>query len=330
MTIIGRKTGTNLPIPSELRQTALAAPPADELAYALQFARAEKSPSTRRAYRSDFDAFRKWCDRRKLTALPANPATFATFLASEAKRGVKASTIARRVAGINYAHLLAGQESPGQAEIVKATIRGIRRTIGTAPNRKEPLTAESVQAMVKIAPNSLVGLRDHAILLLGFAGALRRSEIVGLDVKNIKETKDGLLLNIPTSKTDQEHVGQIIAIARGKNACPVKALCAWLTAAKITNGPIFRPISSGGRVSFDRLSDRAVAEIVKVYAARAGINPETVSAHSLRAGFLTSAAQRGASIFKMMDVSRHKRMDTVRGYIRDTELFQQHAGTGLL
>jgi hypothetical protein len=132
MTIIGRKRGSNLPALSEPRHPPLAAPPADELALALQLARAEKSPSTRRAYRNDFDAFRKWCAVRKLDALPAAPATLATFLASEAKRGVKASTIGRRVTGVGYAHMLAGQKPPGQSEIVKATLRGICRTISTS------------------------------------------------------------------------------------------------------------------------------------------------------------------------------------------------------
>jgi site-specific recombinase XerD len=259
MTIIGRKTGTNLPALSELRHHPLAAPPADELAIALQFARAEKSPSTRRAYLSDFDTFRKWCGARNLNALPASPATFATFLASEATRGVKASTIARRVAGVSYAHLIAGHVPPGQSEIVKATVRGIRRTIGAAPNCKEPLTAERVRAMVKSAPNSLIGLRDCALLLLGFAGAMRRSELVGLNVNDLKETKVGLLLYIRTSKTDQERLGQIIAIVPGKIVCPVKALKAWMAAAKITSGPIFRPIFNGGHLSTNRLSDRAVA-----------------------------------------------------------------------
>jgi site-specific recombinase XerD len=103
-----------------------------------------------------------------------------------------------------------------------------------------------------------------------------------------------------------------------------------MAAAKITSGPIFRPIFNGGHVSTNRLSDRAVAEIVKTYVKRIGLDPTSFSAHSLRAGFLTSAAQSGASVFKMMDVSRHKRMDTVRGYIRDTELFHNHAGNGLL
>jgi integrase len=109
-----------------------------------------------------------------------------------------------------------------------------------------------------------------------------------------------------------------------------QTLRAWMVAAKITSGPIFRPIFNGGLVSTDRLSDRAVAEIVKPYAKRTGLDPTSFSAHSLRAGFLTSAAQSGASAFKMMDVSRHKRMDTIRGYIRDSELFRDHAGMGLL
>ena len=265
-----------------------------------------------------------------MDGLPAAPATLATFLASEAKRGIKTSTIGRRATGVGYAHLLAGHEPPGQSEIVKATLREICRTMGTAPNRKEPITAERVRAMVKMAPDNLIGLRDRTLLLLGFAGAFRRSELVGLDLADIKEIKGGLRVIIRASKTDQEQFGQEIAIAPGKMACPIMAIKAWLAAAQITSGPIFRPIFKGSRVSINRLSDRSVAEIVKHYAKGVGIDPASVSAHSLRSGFLTSAAQRGGSIFKMMDVSRHKSIDTVRGYVRDTELFRDHAGTGLL
>ena len=330
MTIIGRKSGSNLPVLSEPRHPPLAAPPADELALALEFARAEKSPATRRAYRSDFESFRKCCAVRKLNALPATPFTLATFIATEAKRGIKPSTLERRSSGIGYAHVLAGHEPPGQHEAVKATMRGIRRAIGSAPTRKEPITAERIRAMVKLAPQSLIGLRDRALLLLGFAGAFRRSELVGLDVANLNWTKAGLLVQIRHSKTDQEQHGQIIAIAPGKTACPVKALKTWLASAKITIGPIFRSISKGGRISGRRLSDRSVADIVKSYAEIIGIDPSSVSAHSLRAGFLTSAAQRGASVFKLMDVSRHKSVDTLSAYVRDIELFNDHAGTRLL
>jgi site-specific recombinase XerD len=234
MTLIGGKTGTKLPAPSETKHQLHAAPPADELALALEFARAEKSAATRRAYRSDFAAFRKWCDARKLGSLPAAPATLAAFLASEAKRGMKVSSLERRIAGIRYAHLLAGHSPPGQAEAVKATFRGIRRKLGTAQRPKEPITVDRIRAMVKHVPNNIFGLRDRALLLLGFAGAFRRSELVALDVDDVQETTEGLHVAIRHSKTDQERRGQVIAIPRGAIACPVAALMQWLSAAGIT------------------------------------------------------------------------------------------------
>ncbi|WP_244553018.1 site-specific integrase [Bradyrhizobium erythrophlei] len=184
--------------------------------------------------------------------------------------------------------------------------------------------------MVATAPDKLAGLRDRALLLIGFGGALRRSELVALDVADIEETATGLLVTIRGSKTDQERAGVAIAIARGDVACPAKALSEWLTAAGIETGPIFRPIDKAGTVRASRLTCRSVANIVKAYAARAGLDAGAFSGHSLRAGFLTSAAGKGASIFKMMDVSRHKSVDTLRGYVRDAELFKDHAGAGLL
>jgi integrase len=138
------------------------------------------------------------------------------------------------------------------------------------------------------------------------------------------------LVTIRRGKTDQEGAGRTIAIPRGDVACPVKALRAWLEAAAIDAGPIFRPIDRGGTVRRSRLTCRSVANFVKAYAARAGFDAGTYSGHSLRSGFLTSAAAKGASIFKMMDQSGHKSVDTLRGYVRDAELFKDHAGTGLL
>jgi site-specific recombinase XerD len=168
------------------------------------------------------------------------------------------------------------------------------------------------------------------VLLLGFAGAFHRSELVALDVADIEENETGLLVAIRGSKTDQEREGVTIAIARGDIPCPVKALRDWLAAAGIKAGPLFRPINKAGTVAASRLTCRSVANLVKSYAARAGFDSSTFSGHSLRSGFLTSAAGKGASIFKMMDVSRHKSVDTLRGYVRDAELFKDHAGAGLL
>jgi site-specific recombinase XerD len=330
MSITGTKQGP-APIRFRANKDHLAAePPADELALALKFARAEKSENSRRAYRSDFQLFRGWCEARKLSPLPASPATLAAFLTCEATRGSRPSSIARRVAGIRHAHLLAGHEPPTKAEIVGATLRGIRRTIGTAPKRKAPLTADCVRAMVAAAPDNLIGLRDRALLLIGFAGALRRSELVGLDVTDLKHSKAGLQLRVRRSKTDQERQGVTVAIAPGSSTCPIAALKSWLVAGGIERGPVFRPVLKGGRVANARLSDRAVAEIVKKYARRAWLDPTLFSGHSLRAGFLTSAARSGASVFKLRDVSRHRSMDSLSGYVRDAEFFRDHAGAGLL
>jgi len=202
---------------------------------AVEFAKLEKSPATRRAYRSDVAIFRSWCDSRGVSALPALPETVAAFLASEAERGITPSTIARRVAAIRYAHKLAGHLVPTEDERVKATVRGHRRAVGTAPRKKAPATAERIIAMAMVPGTRMKDLRDRALLLLGFAGAFRRSELVALDVADLEETDAGLKITIRKSKTDQDGLGCTIAIVRGSIACPVAALKTWLDAAEITD-----------------------------------------------------------------------------------------------
>jgi len=304
--------------------------PAVEIDRAAAFARQDKAPATRAAYRTDFAAFQAFCHSRGVAALPALPETVAAYLASEAEAGLKPSTISRRCAAIRYAHKLAGHEPPTNSEAVKATLRGIHRAIGAAPARKAPAVAEIMRDMAHAASAGRKGLRDRALLLLGFGGAFRRSELVALDVSDIEETEEGLRVTIRRSKTDQEGVGATIAIIRGGACCPVKALRAWLDAAGITAGPIFRPVRKGGKVREQRLTAKSVCDLVKAYADSVGLDAASFGAHSLRAGFLTSAARRGASVFKMRDVSRHKSMDVLQAYVRDADLFRDHAGAGLL
>jgi hypothetical protein len=172
------------------------------------------------------------------------------------------STLGRRVAAIRYAHKLAHLDTPTDSEAVKATLRGIRRTVGAAKGRKAPAVAATMRAMVALAPPGLKGLRDRALLLLGFAGAFRRSELVALDVAYIAETQTGLLVTIRRSKTDQDGEGVTIAITQGDAACPARALREWLDAAGIEAGPILRPINKAGTVSGERLTDRSVAVVV--------------------------------------------------------------------
>lgn len=262
--------------------------------------------------------------------MPATEGTVMGFLSAEARGGAKASTLGRRVAAIRYAHKLAGHEPPTNSEAVKALMRGIRRTIGTAPVQKSAATADLLRAMLDACPDTLRGKRDRALLALGFAGAFRRSELVALQVEDLAEGPDGFRVTIRRSKTDQEGAGQEIAVIRGTRLRPVEAVRAWLEAARITAGPVFRAINRGGRVSTEGLSGETVGDLVKHYAKQTGLDATVFSAHSLRAGFLTTGAERGASIFKLMEVSRHKSVDTLRGYVRRSDLFRDHAGAAFL
>lgn len=290
----------------------------------------EKAASTRKAYRADLKIFTAWCQAHGLDALPASPDGVATFLAAQAQQGIKPSTLTRRVAAIKYAHELAGHDSPTHAKQVAITLRGIRRSVGTAPTQKAPATAERIADMVAHCPDNLQGWRDRALLLLGFSGAFRRSELVALSVEDIQDEPEGLRVKIRRSKTDQEGLGTEVAIYRGGRLRAVEAMRAWLEGADIRTGPVFRPLTKGGRIRPQALSTKSVATIVKIYAAKAGLDPAEFAGHSLRAGFLTSAAEHGASIFKMMEVSRHKSVEMLRVYVRRAELFKDHAGRSFL
>jgi site-specific recombinase XerD len=248
-------------------------PPAltDVLTSAAGYAAGEKAAATRLAYRSDWRHFRAWCESMKAASLPAASATIAGYLAHLADSGLKASTIGRRLAAIAYAHKLKGLDAPTSSGAVHAVLRGIRRRIGVAPVRKAPATASAIRAMLEHVPDTLIGKRDRAILLIGFAAALRRSELAALTVGDIERQPDGVLVHIRRSKTDQEGEGAQIPIPRGDRLKPVDALEAWLLAAKITEGPVFVSIGKGDRVSRKQLSDNAIGEIVKRYAAAAGL-----------------------------------------------------------
>jgi len=297
---------------------------------ASRFAAASRSEATRRAYASDWNIFIAWCESRGLPALPASPETVSLFLSAEAEAGRKASTLGRRVSAIRLAHTSTGLEPPTAAEAVKTTMKGIRREIGTAHVKKAPATAPCILEMVSHCPPTLAGLRDRAILLLGFGGAFRRSELAALMVDDLEETDEGLRVHVRHSKTDQEGAGEVVPVIRGERECPVKATRAWLSAAGIEEGPVFRRVRRWDHVSPAPLAPRSIGELVKRYAGLAGLKASDFGGHSLRAGFLTSAAENGASIFRMMDVSRHKSVDTVRGYVRRAEEFKDHAGAGLL
>jgi integrase len=204
-------------LPVMADQRSVPASMTSELAVAIGYASAEKSAATRRAYKTDFRLFRTWCEDKGASALPALPETVAAYLAYGVAQGAKASTLGRRVAAIRYAHRLGSYPVPTDDERVKATLRGIRRTIGAAKVKKTPAVADRIKAMVRGCLDTLAGKRDRALILLGFAGAFRRSELVALDVEHLKECEEGLRVHIARSKTDQDGEGVTIAIARGSS-----------------------------------------------------------------------------------------------------------------
>jgi integrase len=309
---------------TDLAQLALAEAAKHYIDQSLSFA-------TRKAYASDIKIFSTWCAAHALAALPAAPETVALFLASQAQAGVAASTLNRRLAAIRFAHEAKGHATPTAHKGVTAALKGIRRAKGTAPSKKKAATADIVKEMVRRCPDTLNGRRDRALLLLGFAGAFRRAELVALTVADLAFADDGLRITIRKSKTDQEAAGQVIAIPHGSVLfCPVTALKNWLAVAGIEAGPIFRAVGKGGRIGPSALSDKSVAKRVKHYAGQVGLDAADFAAHSLRAGFVTSAAEAGASIFKMAEVSRHRSTDVLAGYVRSANLFTDHAGANLL
>ncbi len=251
-------------------------------------------------------------------------------MASQAESGLKASTLGRRMAAIRLAHTSAGLDSPTSSESVRTTMRGIRREIGTAPVQKSPATADRLQEMISHCPPTLRGLRDRALLLLGFGGAFRRGELAALEASDLEEVEGGLRVHVRRSKTDQEGAGEVVPVIRGAKNCPVEALASWLEAAGIESGPLFRRLGKSGKIFPAALTPYSIGEIVKKYAGLAGYKASDFGGHSLRAGFATSAAQNGASTFRIMDVTRHKNVNTVRQYVRRAEEFEDHAGAGLL
>ena len=300
-------------------------------AEALDFGRAALSANTMHAYRGDWGEFQDWCAARGRSSLPASPATVANFASILAGAGKKVPTIARKLAAIRFYHRGAGADNPTDNAGVAAILKGIRRTVGTAPRQKAPATVDIIHAMMaRIDSETLRGKRDRALLLIGFAGAFRRSELISVAVADLTFSDKGVDIFLPRSKTDQEGKGQSVAILNGKALRPVDRLKEWLSAAGITEGPIFRRINRGNHLSDDPLSAQSVALIVKRYAEAAGFDVATLSGHSLRAGFITSAAENRASISRIMEVSRHRDPRTVETYVRRADRFKDHAGDGFL
>lgn len=290
------------------------------------------APATRRAYAADWADFASWCAEFGLASLPAEPATVARYAAALDARGLKVATIRRRLAAITVAHRARDLEPPARALVVRKVMTGITRRQGAAQDAKAPVLPDDLRAMVAELDDSPRGLRDKALLLLGFAGAFRRSELVALQVEDLQLRREGLVVTIRRSKTDQEGAGVQLGIPKGRDRglCPVRAVDAWLKAAQLAEGPLFRPIDRHGRIKPKALDALEVWRLVKRLAEAVGLDPADYGGHSLRAGLATAAAAAGAEERDIMRQTRHKSERMVRKYIRGARLFERNAADGLL
>jgi integrase len=291
----------------------------ERAARARRYVEAAKSENTRRAYESHINDFKDFCSERGYTAIPALSAAVVDYLTFLADIGAKLSTIQVKASAISYAHRVEKQPNPIKSVEVQETMRGIRRVVGMAQHGKAPLLLENVRLLLDQLPEGLRGDRDKAILLVGFGGAFRRSELVGVTVPDIKFERDRAVIHLRQSKTDQEGRGmtKILPVLKDKTLCPVTALKHWLSAASITEGVVFRPISRFGVVQNRIMNPQEVARIVKKYTKLAGLDPALFSGHSLRAGYVTEAADHDQPLWKIKQQTGHKSDQVLQRYIRD-------------
>lgn len=309
----------------------------DQLARAAEEIRlATKSTATRSAYDHDFLRFANWCEPLHFESLPAMPEAVALYALSLYRTGKKVATINRILTSISQAHKQQGLPTPIDAR-VREVVKGIRRKVGTAQKKALPINVEMLARICDVIPRDMIGKRDKAILLLGFAAALRRAELTALDFADIETVPEGIVLTIRKSKTDQEQKGRRIGVpfaVTKSDLCPVSALNSWLALARIESGPVFRQLGPQSKVLWyptkARLSARSVALIIKRRCAAAGYDSRLYSGHSLRAGFATACAAVGVPDRDIMRITGHASPETLSGYIRDGSLFRNHPLVSLL
>ncbi|WP_368184626.1 site-specific integrase [Aestuariibius sp. HNIBRBA575] len=289
------------------------------------FIRESLSENTRQAYRSDLAHFMGWGG-----VLPASPELVAQYLADHAEALAPAS-LARRVATLSKVHSANGWENPCRAEIVRATMRGIKRVKGTAQEQAKPLLREDLFLVLDALGEDTRAKRDRALLLIGWAGGFRSSELTGLDVADVEEVREGLVLHLRRSKTDQTGQGRKLGIPHGRTRhCPVGALIAWLGTLNQPEAKIFRPVDRHGNLRGDTLRADAVSTILRNRLTAAGIDPVGYSGHSLRAGLATSAIKAGVPTYKVRAQTGHASDAMLGRYVRDAGLFDGNAAGALL
>jgi len=280
--------------------------------------RSSKSVNTLRAYKSDFNHFMDFCKKNNFRPLPADPKIISFYITDLSSKS-KVSTLKRRLASISVIHKLKGHYIDIKHPLIIENLMGIQRKKGVFQKSKNPILINELKEIIKVIDNSekniLKKLRNKALILIGFSGGFRRSELVNIDFEDLEFTKEGVKIFIKRSKTDQSGEGMIKAIPyfKEKTFCPVTHLKNWLEICTANKGFIFN------------ISDKMVAILIKKYLLAAGFDPKKYSGHSLRSGFATTAASSGADEKSIMTMTGHKTTQMVRRYIKESNLFKNNA-----
>ncbi len=284
----------------------------------------EGAKNTRTAYSSDIELLRAWLAEQQLPELPLTSATLALYL-SDSATAYKWATISRRLAAIRKWHRVHKHPDPTHDEAIVIILDGIKRTIGTEPQQAIAFEIENYKDLVSQIPPTLTGRRDRALLLVGFAGAFRRSELVALNIEGVQFTKAGAILTYQGSKTNQYgHAEQkALFFSPNPHTCPIRALQDYIDSLERTEGPLFVRIRKGERVTEERLSDKQVDRTTKQYL---GVD---YSAHSLRASFVTVAKRNGADDSQIMQQTKHRTRTMIDRYTRVQKVEEHNAAMKL-
>ena len=292
--------------------------------------KSSKANNTLRAYKSDFKNFEAFCVKHGFKSLPSEPKIVSLYITHLSKNS-KISTLRRRLVSISMVHKLKGHYLDTKHPIIVENLMGIRRTKGSIQIGKKPILINHLKSIINAIDNQKIEevkkLRDKSIILIGFGGGFRRTELISIDHEDLEFVPEGLKITIKRSKTDQFGEGMIKGLPYFNNQiyCPVKNLQKWLDISKIKTGPIFRRFSKGLSLTEKRLTDQSVVLLMKEYLNIAGIDNKNFSGHSLRSGFATVAAESGADERSIMAMTGHKSTQMVRRYIREANIFKNNA-----
>ena len=292
--------------------------------------KSSKATNTLRAYKSDFKDFGTFCAKHGLNSLPSEPKIVSLYITHLSKNS-KISTLRRRLVSISMVHKLKGYYLDTKHPIIIENLMGIRRVKGSIQKGKKPILINHLKQMINVINEKKIDdikkLRDKSMILVGFAGGFRRSELISIDREDLEFVPEGLKIAIRRSKTDQFGEGMIKGLPyfNNENYCPVVNLKKWLDISKISSGPIFRRFSKGSLLTNKRLTDQSVALLIKEYLKLAGIENTNYAGHSLRSGFATVAAEYGANERSIMAMTGHKTTQMVRRYIQEANIFKNNA-----